>query len=113
MDYQLDSSSEICNDEWNIFLKSDTHFIHLNAHNLLSTIDEIHYIAKLTNATVTRFSETKCDNAALNGDLEKNSMYDLVRFDRSRSGIGVACFIKNVISYNRKPEFCINTESIL
>lgn len=50
------------------------HFIHLNVNNLLSKTDEIHYIAKLTNATVTRFSETKCDNTALNGDLEKNSM---------------------------------------
>ena len=38
--------------------------------------------------------------------------YDLVRSDRSRRGGGVACFVKNSISYNRKPNFCINTESI-
>ena len=38
--------------------------------------------------------------------------YDLVRFDLSRRGGVVACFVKNYISYNRKPNFCINTESI-
>ena len=38
--------------------------------------------------------------------------YDLVRSDRSRRGGGVACFVKNSVSYNRKPNFCINTESI-
>ena len=39
--------------------------------------------------------------------------YDLVRSDRSRRGGGVAYFVKNSISYNRKPNFCINTESIV
>ena len=38
--------------------------------------------------------------------------YDLVRSGRSRRGGGVACFVKNSISYNWKPNFCINTESI-
>ena len=51
------------------------HFIHLNISSILPKIDEIRYIAKLTNATVIGLSE-------------------------------------NSISYNRKPNFCINTESI-
>ena len=38
--------------------------------------------------------------------------YDLIRSDRSRKRGGIACFVKNSISYNRKPNFCINTESI-
>ena len=38
--------------------------------------------------------------------------YDLVRSDQSRRGGGVACFAKHSISYNRKPNFCINIESI-
>ena len=38
--------------------------------------------------------------------------YDLVRSDQSCRGGGVACFVKNSISYNQKPNFCINTESI-
>ena len=47
----------------------------------------------------------------LSSELEIEG-YDLVRSDRSRRGGGVACFVKNFISYNRKPNFCINTESI-
>ena len=38
--------------------------------------------------------------------------YDLVRSDRSRRGDGVACFVKNSVLYNRKPDFCINAESV-
>ena len=87
------------------------HFIHLNINSILPKIDEIRYIAKLTNATVIGLSETKLDNAVLSSELEIEG-YDLVRSDRSRRGGGVACFVKNSISYNRKPNFCINTESI-
>ena len=86
------------------------HFIHLNINSLLPKIDEIHYVAKLTNATVIELSETKLDNTVLSCEYEIEG-YDLVRSDRSRRG-GVACFVKNSISYNRKPNFCINTESI-
>ena len=35
------------------------HFIHLNINSLLSKIDEIRCIAKLTNATVIGLSKTK------------------------------------------------------
>lgn len=38
--------------------------------------------------------------------------YDQVRSDQSWRGRGVACFVKNSFSYNHKPNFCINTESI-
>ena len=78
------------------------HFIHLNI-NSLPKIDEIHYVAKLTNATVIELSETKLDNTVLSCEYEIEG-YDLVRSDRSRRG-GVACFVKNSISYNRKPNF--------
>ena len=52
MDCQLDSLFGISNNTWNIFKKRDTNFIHLNVNSLLSKIDKIRYIAKLTNATV-------------------------------------------------------------
>ena len=42
----------------------------------------------------------------------KIERYNLVRSDRSRRVGGVASFVKNSISCNRKPNFCINTESI-
>ena len=56
------------------------HFIHLNINNFLPRIDEIRYIAKLTNATVIGLSETKLDNAVLSSQLEIEG-YDLVRSD--------------------------------
>ena len=85
----------------------------MNNHSILPKIDEIRYIAKLTNATVIGLSETKLDNTVLSSELETEGYgYNLVRSDRSRRGRGVACFVKNSVSYNRKPNFCINTESI-
>ena len=83
----------------------------MNINSILPKIDKIHYIAKLTNATVIGLSETKLDNAVWSSKLEIEG-YDLVRSDRSRRGGSVACFVKNSSSYNRKPSFCINTESI-
>ena len=38
--------------------------------------------------------------------------YDLIRSDRSRIEEGVACIVGNSSSYSRKPNFCINKESI-
>ena len=99
MDYQLDSLSVVSNDSWNIFQKRRMHFIHLNINSLLSKTDEISYIAKLTNATVIGLSETQLDNTLLSTELEIEG-YDMVRFDRSRRRGGVACFVKNSISYN-------------
>ena len=52
MDYQLDPLSAVSNDAWNIFHKRVMYFIHLNTQSLWPKIDEIRYIAKLTNATV-------------------------------------------------------------
>ena len=111
MDYQLDPLSVVSNDAWNIFQKRAMYFIHLNINSILPKIDEIPYIAKLANATVIGLSETKLDNPVLSSEPEIEG-YDLVRSDRSRRGGGVACFVENSISYNRKPNFCINTESV-
>ena len=110
MDYQLDPLPVVSNDAWNIFQKRSMHFIHLNINSILPKIDEIRYIPKLTNATVIGLSETKFDNTVLSSELEIEG-YDMVRSDRSRGGGGVACFAKKSISYNRKRNFCINTES--
>ena len=85
-----------------MFQKRGMHFINLNINSILPKIDEIHYIAKLTNATVIGLSETKLDNKVLSSELEIEG-YDFK---------GVACFVKNSISYYRKPNFCSNTESI-
>ena len=59
MDYQLDPLSVVGSGVWNIFKKRGMHFIHLNINSLLPKIDEIRYVAKLTNAIVVGLSETK------------------------------------------------------
>ena len=113
IDYQLDSLPEIKSDAWNIFQKRGMHFIHLNINSLLSKIDEICLIAKPANATVIGLSELKLDDTVWSSEPQIEGYY-LVRFDRSRGGGGggVVCFVKNSISYNQKPNFCINTENI-
>ena len=110
MDYQLHPLSVVGSGAWNIFQKRAMHFIHLNINSLLHNIDEIRYFAKLANAIVIGLSEIKLANTVLSSELEIEG-YDLVRSDWSWGG--VACFVKNSISYNQKPNFCINTESIL
>ena len=56
------------------------HFIHFNINIILLKIDEIRYVAKLTNATVIGLSETKLDKTVLSSQLEVEE-YDLVRSD--------------------------------
>ena len=87
-----------------------------NQHFFFNTLkngnkEEFLTYGKPTNATVIGLSETKPNNTVLSSE-PKTEGYDLVRSCRSRRGEGVACFVKNSISYNRKPNFCINTESI-
>ena len=78
----------------------------MNINSILSKIDEIRYIVKLTNATVIGLSKTKLDNTVLSSELEIER-YDLVRSDRSRRGGAVSCFVKNSISYNRNLIFAL------
>ena len=110
MDYQVDPLSVVSME----YISKKRHALHLsfmNINSILPKIDEIRYIAKLTNATVIGLSETKLDNTVLRSELEIEG-YDLVRSNRSRRGGGLACFVKSSISYNRKPNFCVNAESI-
>ena len=50
------------------------HFIHLNINSFLCKIDEIRYIAKLTNTTVIGLNETKLDNTVLSSEFEIEGM---------------------------------------
>ena len=79
MDYQHDSLFVVTTNAWN------THFIHLNINGLLSKIEKIHYIAKLTNSAVIGLSETKLYNTVLSSELEIEG-YDLIRSDQFRRG---------------------------
>ena len=82
------------------------HFIHVNVNSLLSKMDEIRYIAKLINATIIQSSEAKLDDTTLSSEPEIEGYY-LVRFHRCRRGGCAACFVKDYIRYNRRPNFFI------
>ena len=75
------------------------HFIHLNINNLLSKIEELCFIAKSTNTVVIGICESKLDASVLEQEISIDN-YKILRCDRNRLGGGVACYIRNDLSYN-------------
>ena len=67
-------------------------------------IDELRHIARLTNAAVIGISESKLDDSVSTSEIQIDE-YDLLRCDRNRHGGGVACYIRNDLSYNVKSHF--------
>ena len=51
-------------------------------------IDEVHYIANITNASIIGVSETKLDETICSSEVEVDG-YDLVRLDWSKRGGGI------------------------
>ena len=47
--------------EWNVLKKRGMHFIHININSLLPKIDEVRYIANITNVSIIGTSKTKLD----------------------------------------------------
>ena len=74
-------------------------------------IDELRHIARLTNAAVMGISESKLDDSVPTSEIQIDE-YDLLRYDRNRHGGGVACYIRNDLSYNVKSYFSKDTENI-
>ena len=85
-------------DQWAVFKKRGLPF---NINTLLPEIDEQWYIVKLSEAAVIDISELILDNSVLFSEIQIEN-YDLIRSDRNRHGGGVACFIRNDLSYNMK-----------
>ena len=65
---------------------------------MLPKIDELRHIAKLTNAAVMGISESKLDDSMSTSEIQIDE-YDLC-CNRNRHGGGVACYIRNYLSYN-------------
>ena len=97
--------------EWNIFKSRGLHFNHLNSNSLLSKIEELSIIAQSTNAAIIGISESKLDESALEPDIEIDD-YKILRCDRNRHGGGVACHIRNDLSYNIISVFPSEMESV-
>ena len=73
----------------------------INISSLLPKIDECRYIAKVSEAAVIDISESKLDDSVLSSEIQIEN-YDSIRSDRNRHVAGVACFIRNDLSYNMK-----------
>ena len=56
-------------------------------------------IAKSTNAAIIGISESKLDESVLEPEIEIDD-YKIIRCDRNRHRGGVACYIRNDLSYN-------------
>ena len=113
----LNETSEInignvsSDDNWRIFQNRGLHFIHLNINSLLSKIDELRLIAKKSKATIIGITESKLDGTVLDGEINIDG-YELVRSDRNRHGGGVACYIKQDVSFNVRGDFSTDLENI-
>ena len=108
----INGSQQDNNDQWAAFKKRDFHFVHININSLLQKMDELQYIAKLSEAAVIGISESKLDDSVLSSEIQMEN-YDLICSDRNRHGGGVACFIRNDLSYNTKSFLPSEIESLL
>ena len=98
-------------DMWSPFKKSGLHFLHINMNSILSKIEEIRHIAKLSNASVIGVSESKLDDSVFDNEVSIEG-YKLLRADRTRNGGGVACYIKSELGYNFRKDFSTDIENI-
>ena len=88
-------------DDWKLFNKRGLHFLHININSLLPKIDEIRYITKKSNAAVIGITESKLDKSVLDSEINING-YEVLRCDRNRNGVGVACYIREDIGFDVK-----------
>ena len=101
-----------CSSEWNDFMSRGLHFFHFNINSLLSKIEELRYIAKPTNASVIGISESKLDASVLEQEISIDN-YKILRCDKNRHKEGVACYVRNDLSYNILSVFPSEIENII
>ena len=87
------------------------HLLHLNVNSLLPIIDELRYIAKLSNAAMIEITESKLDDCILDSEIQTDN-YQILRCDKNRKGGGVACYVSNKLSYIKKDFFPEEIENI-
>ena len=78
----------------------------------LSKIEELSFIGKSTNTAVIGISEPKLDASVLEQEISIEN-YKILGCDRNRHGGGVACYIRNCLSYNILSVFPCEIENIL
>ena len=80
------------------------YLFHLNPNSLLPKTDELRYIAKPSNAAVIGITESKLNNYILDSEIQIDN-YQILCCDRDRKGGGVACYVRNDLSYIKKDFF--------
>ena len=88
-----------CSNEWSVFKNRGLHFVHLNINSLLPKIEELRFIAKYTIAAFIGICESKLDASVLEQEINIDN-YKILCCDKNRQVRGVACFIRNDLSYN-------------
>ena len=97
--------------EWDIFKIKGLHHLHLNVNSLLPKIDELRYIAKLSNTAVMGITESKLDNCILDSEIQIEN-YQMFHCDGNRKGGEVASYVINDLSYIEKYFFPEEIENI-
>ena len=100
-----------CLNKWNVFKSRGLHFNHLSINSLLQKIEEFRIIAKSTNAVIIGISESKLEESVLEPEIPIDN-YKILQCDRNRHGGGVACYIRNDLSYNILSVFPREIESV-
>ena len=85
--------------------------IHLNINSVLSKIEELRVVARKSKAVI-RVTESKLDATVLDGEVNIDG-YEVIRSDRNRHGGGVACYVRNDISFNVRSDFSDEIENIV
>ena len=96
--------------EWDVFKARGDHFIHINIKSFL-TKEELRRIACLSNAAFIGISESKLDNSIFDLEIETDG-YNILRFDRNKHGGGVACYVRNDLSFTKRNHFPHDIETI-
>ena len=77
------------------------YFGHLNINSILTKIVQLRYLLINSNISVLGKTETKLDSTVHNKEVKIDG-YNLIRSDRNRKGGGIACYIKNNMSFNHQ-----------
>ena len=97
--------------EWDKFKIKGLHLLHLNINSLLPKIDKLRYMVNLSNAAVIGITQSKLDDCILDSEIQIDN-YEVLRCDRNRKGGGVACCVRNDLSYISKNFFPEGIENI-
>ena len=90
--------------EWDKFKIKGLHLLHLIVNSLLM-------INLDSNADVIGITESKLYDCILDSEIQIDN-YQILRCDRNRKGRGVACYVRNDLSYIEKNFFPEEIENI-